>query len=107
MVSSAGSPSSFPPSSNSGGGKGDVPTRKNPQVLPPWERYLSRNKVTAGRTRGQTQQARPLSVQTRDGARSEAMAAISELQNFSKTSANGGGGVRGGIRDRDGDRARY
>ena len=56
-MSSVDTPSYFLPSSDAGTGEGDVPARENQQVLPPRERYLSGNEVTAGRTRGQTQQA--------------------------------------------------
>ena len=56
--------------------------KENPQVLPPRELYLGGNEVTTGRTRGQTRQVQPSSARALDGARSEAMAAITELQNF-------------------------
>ena len=93
-MSSTDTPPSFPPSSDSGGEEGDVRVRENPQVLRPRERNLSRNEVTAERTRGQTRQAQPPSVRTRDGARSKAMAAITVLDNFSEallTEAAGAG----------------
>ena len=83
-MSLAGTPSSFSPSPDKGGGEREVPARQNPQVLPRRERYLKGNEVTAGCTRGQTRQARPPSTRTRDGARSEAMAAITELHNFAE-----------------------
>ena len=52
-VSSVDTPSYFPPSSNSGGGEGYVQReRENPRVISPWERYLSGDEATAGRTRG-------------------------------------------------------
>ena len=56
-VSSAETPLSFPPSSNSGGGERDIPARENPQVHPPRDSYLGENEVIDGRTRGQTREA--------------------------------------------------
>ena len=77
--------SSFPPLSDAGGGKGDVPMRENPQVFPPRQRYLSRNKVNTGRTRGQTRQTQPPSTQTRDGASRKVVVVITKLRNVGKT----------------------
>ena len=50
-------------------------------MLPPQERYLSRNEVTVGRTRRQKRQAQLPSAQTGDDAHSEAIGAITEVQN--------------------------
>ena len=80
-VSSADMPSPFPPSSDSGGGEGDVPARENQHILPPWERYLGGNEVTALHTRGR-RKAQPTSARTWDGNRIETMAALTEIQNF-------------------------
>ena len=69
-VSTADTPSYFPPSSDSGGEEGDAPAGENSQMLPPWKRC------------GQTRKAQPPFARTRDGARSEDMGAITKLQAF-------------------------
>ena len=79
---SVDTPSPFPPSSDLGGGKGDVSERDDPQLPPPRNHCRSGNEMTAGCACDPTRQAQPLFARTRKDARSEAMAVKTELQYF-------------------------